>query len=193
MKFKNILKYIKERQENNQQEIDRDLNFYESDFFYFLKFIFMNGKVNEETIMKKRRLSKLKFDDFVNLANSNEYIKSNLASKSKSEILYEITPKGVDYILKFKRSQEEKSYTKVVMWATIILGISATVDMIDLLLNKPDTRNFIIKKIVEMIGGILSVLEQLIKLAIVIGICWFIIWIIIKLYKNYKKSKEKKK
>lgn len=190
--MKKLIEKYKQWHNRRQIELDRDLDFYETDIFHLLRLIFIKGQLNKKTICKKRRLSKTKFEDLIGFLKAKDYIVEIIASKPKSEILYGITDKGTDYLLEFRKSKQEKSYTKWIMFATIVLAISATITIIDILINNDRTRNYIasggtslIRSFVEFIGGALHLIFWI-----------FIFWIFYRIIKytiDYIKKKREKK
>ena len=92
-----FFEWLKSKQRDN----DRDLEYYETEFYYFLSFIFVKKSVHESVIKKKRRLSDEKFEDFRKFAMNKKFIKPTYGSYPTGAS-YHITELGTDYLLKYK-------------------------------------------------------------------------------------------
>lgn len=176
-------KFIK-KQKKRQREFDRDLDFLDTDFFHFLKLIFVKDDIDKKTLMKKRRLNKEKFNLLENMAISKQYIYSLLVSEEKGGATYRIKDDGIDFLLNFKRIQKEEKHSNVIKWATIVLAIAAFVQAADIWVNKPGTRDAIIKWIGEAIGALFTLIKELIPIALgILGI-----YILYKIYRFFKEK-----
>lgn len=166
-----------------QKENERDLEFFESDLFYFLTLLYVRGTLNKATIKKKRRMSEDTFNMFEKFAREKKYISLGIDSLGTT---YSITIQGTDYLLGFKKLRQEKRNSSVIMWTTIILAISAIISIIDLFISKPTVKEYILtglgKIIVETIQIILEV-----SLTLFGGLV--IIFIITKIADNRRRKK----
>lgn len=187
--IKRVIEKYNEWSNCRQREMERDLDFFEADAFYFLKLIFVKGGLNKEKIKRKRRLSKEKFNDLVSFLKNREYICEIIISKPKSDLIYEITDEGIDYLLEFRKSKQEKSSAGWIMWATIVLAVSAAINVIDILLNNERTRNYIasvgvslLRSFVEFIGGALQLIFW-------IFIFWIVYYVVKRIFHKFKKKK----
>jgi len=60
------------------------------------------------------------------------------------------------------------------------------VQIIDIWINKPSTKEAIIRLILEVVGGTLSLIQNLIPFVIL----FFVLWLIFKIIKKIKEKKE---
>jgi hypothetical protein len=178
-------KEIEERKRRGNKELD----FLEGNIFSFLKQIFENDEVSKEELISKQRLDEDEFNFFKGLMVSKNYIKPLKKSISKKKEFYQITYDGVDYLLKYNKTKIEEKSTKWVKWATIVMAISALVQLIDIWVNKPTTKEAIILFSGNFIGGILTLMAQAVPYALIVGM----IIIIFKIIKSIKEKKAKEK
>ncbi len=189
MKFKNLIKRAKNKfisgQRRRQKELDRDLDYLDSDFFYFLKLIFIKKEIDKNTLIKKRRLTEEKFNFFKDLGISNNYLTYSLVSKKKGGELYSMTNEGIVFLMKYKKLQTEENQSNVIKWATIVLALSAFVQVIDIWVNKPTTKNSILQLIINIFTSFIEFIRGIIPIIIII----LIIYILVKINKKIKKRK----
>ena len=170
-----IFKYLKKRQKENQ----RDISYFESDLFNFLKFIYRKGPVNEK-IIQKRTFSEIRYDELKSFAIEKKYIVGILGKTLK----YDLTHEGKEFLLDYQKTKSEKSNTNIITLATIILAISAAVSIIDLLLKNEETKNFIILNLGKAVAGILEFVIAIFIIILGSALIWFIIKGIIKIIKK---------
>lgn len=164
------------------------LYFLNEDNFYFLRFIYLKKEVTEKTIKKKRKLSQSRFDEISDFALTRRYVDYGVASKSEDN-LYVIMKKGIDYLLAVKEVKEERRNANWIKWATIVLALSALINITDLLLYKPETRSFLIKQFFEAT----SVFLGIVKGGIVIFALFILTKLIFYLVRKFRKKNETKK
>lgn len=172
---------FKENKMNRDKELERDLDFLDTDFYYFLRLIFSKGKISKNSLIKKRRLSEEKFSLFEDMATSKKYINSFLGNDGRT---YEIANEGISYLLNFKKTMEEKSHSNWIKWATIILAISASIQAIDIWVNKDLTKNFISTKVTQIIISLFQVLGALLQLFFWIFLVFLFIKLVLYLFKK---------
>ncbi|MFA5953082.1 MAG: winged helix-turn-helix domain-containing protein [Candidatus Pacearchaeota archaeon] len=171
-KIKNYLKLREER---------RDLDFYELDLFNILKFIFIRGQVNDDIIKKKLRLNDFKFKDYLDALQSKGYIK-----KINKNSFYTITSKGTDYLLQSKKIKQERRNNLTILSATIVLAISALIEVINILLNNERTWNFIREKAFQFFSELIKV----VFIFVIIIICLSLLILFINWFKRHIKPKK---
>jgi hypothetical protein len=175
--FEKIKEKIAKWMENNKKESSRDLDSFDEDLLYFLKLIFVKREITENDLNKKQRLSdKDKFEDLTDFALTRRYVDW---SKEKGGV-YTITNRGIEYLLSAKEIKEEEKKSNVIKWATIVLAISAFFQIVDIWMYRPLTQKSLILLVMGIIGGVLTLIKQLIPFAIII----FVLFIIFKINKK---------
>lgn len=113
--IKSFLNFMKIKQREN----NRDLDFFESDLFYFLKLLYVKGTLNKAVIRKKRRLTEDEFKIYEEFSREKGYIKSGINS---NETTYSITTSGTDYLLEFRKTRQAKSNANWMAGATVVVS-----------------------------------------------------------------------
>jgi len=181
-KIKAWFENFKEKQKTRRKRQKRDLDFFEEDLAYLLKLIFIGVEVSEEDLTKKLRLrDKERFELLSDFALVRHYASW---SNGKEGGTYSINKIGIEYLLEAEKIRKEEKRSNAITLATIVLAISALVQVVDIWINKPSTKEAIISSLLEAIGGTLILIRDLIPWAIVI----FVLWLIFKIYKRIKKK-----
>ncbi len=182
MKWKKLIEKYKERQKRRRKEFDRDLDFLDSEFFDFLKLIFVKEGISKKTLMKKMRLNEEKFLFLRKMATSKHYVKYYMTSDEKGGSTYYMEDEGIDFLLKSNQLKKEEKHSNVIKWATIILAISAFVQIVNIFIYNPTTKEFILKLIGSLIGGLLTFIQESFLWILII----FILYLGYRIYKIYK-------
>ena len=181
--LKEIKDYLIEKLKERQRKLDLDLEFLEVEFFQFLKFIFINEWINRRYLEKKNRLNKDKFNLFRYMAQSKGYIGVTFDEKLQEE-RYKLQPQGIDFLLNFQRVREQQKHSNMIKYATLVIAFGAFVNFVDIIVNKETTKNTLLLLYGKAIGGILTLVIQLIPLILII----VIIYISYQIYKVITKS-----
>lgn len=183
-KIKKWFEKFKKSQKTRNRESNRDLDFFENDLVYLLKLIFVKGEVSEKDLTKKLRLrDKEKFEFLTDFALNRRY--ASWYKEGDSDV-YTITKRGIEYLLETKKIRKEEKHSNIIKLAMIVLAISAFVQIVDIWINKPSTKEAIVILIMNALGITFGLIKDLIPLAIIIIVLFVI-------FKISKKIKEKKK
>ncbi len=178
--WKKLVSWYEKRTKDSKKEINRSLDFLESDLFYFLKLIFTKKEIYEDDLITKRHLSLERFNLLRDLSISRGYVIPMVASVPRFGTVYGITSEGIDYLLGSEKIRAESKSSDTIKWATIVLAISAFVQLVDIWVNKPETKSAVLNLIWKTIGLILEIIRQALPFIIVFSILILILKIIKK-------------
>jgi hypothetical protein len=175
--MKKVWEKYKKWQKERKKEFARDLDLLDYELFNFLKLIFKKEGIEERALRRRGNLNEEKFYVLKKIAKSKNYIKciENIETKKG---FYFIEPKGLDFLLDFKKMQKEIKHSNTIKWATMILAISAIVQITNILINNPTTKEFLFKFILAFVEWFFILIEK----ASFWIFCFLILWFFYKFY-----------
>lgn len=170
---KKLTGWLKQKQKENIKDLDN----FENDLYNLLRTIYKKGEIPKKSLKKKLNLEIKRLDEILEFGRNKGYIK---IIDTGEDLNYKIKKEGLEYLISFRRTKIDKNHSKTIKWATIVLAFSAFVNVVDILIYKRETRDFIVKKSGEILAVIFQTLAVI--TLIILGI-----WIIGGIIKGMKK------
>lgn len=179
--WKSFLDSLRNFQRRRKQKFDRAIDTYENGFHDFLRLAFQNEGTSCQKLMKKQGLSEERYELFVKSARHKGYIHPVHFSEG---IYYSVQESGKDFLLESQKNIEQQKMNKYLLIATSAIAITAVIQIIDLMLKEPETKNFILIGI----GKLFLVIIQLVIIVLGIVVILWVISLIIGFFSKKKKE-----
>lgn len=135
---KTLLKYWK-NYKKRVKENSRDVEKFETNIYNLLEELFIKNSQTSISLRKRLRLNEEDLSEILYFTRNKGYINETIGQ----EMIYTLEEEGKDFLLKYKNILEERNNSKWVERATIVLAISASISIVDILVMHTPTKETI--------------------------------------------------